>query len=265
MPLTLIGRWHILLYAKYEYVKTLEKECEKLKSIMAMGSGKSILKRKRKGQFYYYEVVNRGGKQIQKAIPDKRRGEQYYRQYVLHHFACKQFLSVQKELSRLKTDSETLRKMLMQEYEHIQKLPVSPPLHAQNFKVEGLIYDTLRGEKVRSKSEAIIADVLYRHGIDYEYEKVLEADGRTHVDFTVENNIRGCTLYWEHFGRMDDPDYVLDYLKKKKYYESIGIVEGKNFIATYEFYDNGRPELYFDARQAETIVLKYFEVPPGGV
>ncbi|MBQ7604948.1 MAG: hypothetical protein IJU59_00515, partial [Firmicutes bacterium] len=52
---------------------------------------------------------------------------------------------------------------------------------------EGRIYDTRRGEKVRSKSESIIADILYDLGIPYHYEKPLcLKNGRIrYPDFTL--------------------------------------------------------------------------------
>lgn len=251
-----------MLYAKYEYLKELEKEQVALEKFIESGNPKTILRRMRDRKFYYYEIKTRNGKRIQTAITDKRLGEKYYQQHIRYLYAKEQLCRIRKELEFQQTDSESMRQLLIAEYKNIQTLPhmLQPK---QNFRVDGLIYQTLRGEKVRSKSEAIIADTLYRHGVSYEYEKILETDGVTRVDFTIENNIRGQTLYWEHFGKMDDPDYVLEYLKKKKRYESMGIIEGKNLIATYEFYGTGKPAFPFDARQAEATILKYFEVPSG--
>lgn len=253
-----------MLYAKYEYVKELEKESEILQALVEKGCERRVLRRKRKTRFSYYETIVQDGRRAQKTISDSRLGEKYYNQYLHYRIAKTRLAQARQELALLKTDSESLRQQLEKEYRKIQKLQADPQPE-QNFRAEGLVYETLRGEKVRSKSEAIIADALYRHGIFYQYEKVLAADRITRVDFTVENNIRGRTLYWEHFGKMDDPNYVLEYLKKKKRYESMGIIEGKNLIATYEFYGNGKPELHFDVRQAEAMVMKYFEVPAGGV
>jgi hypothetical protein len=253
-----------MLYAKYEYIKELEKEQEALREIVESGCRKTVFRRNRSGKIFYYEVTFRNGKRTQKSIPDKQLGEKHYRQYAQYRFAKEQLKQIRNELSSLQTDSEALRQQLIAEYKIIQALPEGPRSE-QNFRTEGLIYETLRGEKVRSKSEAIIADALYRHGISYQYEKVLKKDGITRVDFTIENNIRGQTMYWEHFGKMGEPDYVLEYLKKKKRYENMGIIEGKNLIATYEFYGSGKPSLPFDARQAEAAILKYLDVPPGGV
>lgn len=253
-----------MLYAKYEYVKELERELCVLERTVERGCPKRVFRRKREKGFSYYEITVQNGRRIQRTINDQWLGMKYYSQYAQYRIAEIRLAQVRQELGHLKMDSEMLRQQLMEEYEQIKTFQGGLQV-PQNFRTEGLLYETLRGEKVRSKSEAIIADALYRHGIFYQYEKILEADGVTRVDFTMEHNIRGCTLYWEHFGKMDDPDYVLEYLKKKKRYESMGIAEGKNLIATYEFYGSGKPALPFDARQAEAVVLQYFEVLPGGV
>lgn len=55
--------------------------------------------------------------------------------------------------------------------------------------IEGLIHKTLKdGLLVRSKSEVIIANMLYEANIDFEYEKFLEEKGKRFLpDFTFED------------------------------------------------------------------------------
>lgn len=67
-----------------------------------------------------------------------------------------------------------------------------------------------KGERVRSKSEVIIADMLNRKGISYRYEYpvYLKNVGQIYPDFTVLDAIRRREIYWEHLGMMDDPDYA---------------------------------------------------------
>lgn len=61
---------------------------------------------------------------------------------------------------------------------------------------------TLKGELVKSKGEAQIANFLYRNNIQYEYEKVYEElmpENRTYrPDFTL--NLAGLPIYVEYFG-----------------------------------------------------------------
>lgn len=89
---------------------------------------------------------------------------------------------------------------------------------------ENLRYETEQGDMVRSKSEVIIANILYQHqkSILYKYERPLKVvvDGRNKIiypDFTVMNVHTGKVVYWEHAGRMDDSYYANDFVKKQIY------------------------------------------------
>lgn len=95
---------------------------------------------------------------------------------------------------------------------------------------------TAKGGRVRSKSEVIIADLLNREGIPYRYEYpiYLKGWGKVYPDFTVLNVRKRKELYWEHFGMMDDPNYVESALEKITLYEKNGIFPGGNLILTFE-------------------------------
>lgn len=95
---------------------------------------------------------------------------------------------------------------------------------------------TEKGERVRSKSEVIISDILNREGIPYRYEYPisLKGWGTVYPDFTVLNIRERRELYWEHLGMLDVPDYVESALHKITLYEQNGILPGKNLILTYE-------------------------------
>ena len=95
---------------------------------------------------------------------------------------------------------------------------------------------TAKGERVRSKSELIIADILKGEGVPYHYEfpLYLNGFGRIYPDFTVLNIETRTELYWEHFGMMDDINYVEKAMNKLSWYEKNGIFPGKNLIITYE-------------------------------
>jgi hypothetical protein len=88
-----------------------------------------------------------------------------------------------------------------------------------------LIYRTERGELVQSKSEWIIADKLTAARIGYLYEQPLMLDGvERWPDFTIRDDNRGITWYWEHLGRMDLEQYRERWARKLKGYENAGIV-----------------------------------------
>lgn len=100
---------------------------------------------------------------------------------------------------------------------------------------EQLRYETKRGELVRSKSEQIIANVLYKYGIPYEYEYKLEVDGMTYVpDFVIFDGFSPDIVVWEHFGMMDDANYALNAVEKLAHYKNAGLELNENLIGTFE-------------------------------
>lgn len=90
-----------------------------------------------------------------------------------------------------------------------------------------LIHATKRGDLVSSKSELVIADILYdleQHGrIRYSFEKPLtDASGTLRLpDFTVEKDAE--TWFWEHCGLMGQPQYRERWARKKEWYAAQGI------------------------------------------
>ena len=107
------------------------------------------------------------------------------------------------------------------------------------YMIENLKYDTKKGELVRSKSEAIIADMLFDLKIPYRYEcqiKLLNGQTR-YPDFTLLDVKTRKEIYLEHFGMLDDEEYRADSLRKLDEYRSSGIYLGKNLLFTYETAD----------------------------
>lgn len=103
----------------------------------------------------------------------------------------------------------------------------------------GLIHKTTRGELVRSKSEVIIANMLYGNKIVYEYERKLRLDNTLKIpDFTIDDQESGEIFYWEHCGMMTNEEYKKGWENKKYFYEKHGIIEDVNLIVTYDE-DNG--------------------------
>lgn len=78
---------------------------------------------------------------------------------------------------------------------------------------------TLSNYFVRSKSEAIIANLLAAREIPFKYEEPLYADDGTMFlpDFTV--TFKGEDFYWEHLGLLHDPKYAAHWNEKKLWYE----------------------------------------------
>jgi hypothetical protein len=95
----------------------------------------------------------------------------------------------------------------------------------QRFLEEGLIHRTERGDLVRSKSELVIADKLFARGVGYAYEQglVLRNGRIRYPDFTITDQARGMTFYWEHLGMLDDPGYRARWESKRAEYLESGI------------------------------------------
>lgn len=95
---------------------------------------------------------------------------------------------------------------------------------------------TDRGERVRSKSEKIMADYFYRHDIPYKYECpiFLQGIGIIYPDFTFLSPKTREEIYWEHAGKMDDTCYARSAIKKIEAYEKNGIYLGERLIITFE-------------------------------
>ncbi len=108
------------------------------------------------------------------------------------------------------------------------------------FNPDGKIYETRKGEMVRSKSEAILADMLYELGIPYHYEQELRLKDKKlrYPDFTLLKVKTREEIYLEHFGLLDDEQYRASCIDKLDEYRNSGIYPGKNLLITVESKDN---------------------------
>ncbi|SFI66705.1 hypothetical protein SAMN04487775_10434 [Treponema bryantii] len=107
---------------------------------------------------------------------------------------------------------------------------------------------TAHGERVRSKSEVIIADTLFRYNIPYRYEfpitlKRINPDDirgnfgssiTLYPDFLCLNTRTRTEFFWEHFGLMDSNEYSNNAAGKLRLYTENGILAGRNLIITME-------------------------------
>lgn len=99
---------------------------------------------------------------------------------------------------------------------------------------EHLIHRTEKGHLVRSKSELVIANMLFRSVIEYEYERVLEGTaepGRLRPDFSFAA-ADGDLVIWEHLGMMQREDYRQGWEWKRKWYEANGFALGETLFTS---------------------------------
>lgn len=113
----------------------------------------------------------------------------------------------------------------------------------ESFEYKGLSFSedapeiySERGERVRSKSEKMIADKLYLMKIPYRYECPLDIgrNALVYPDFTILDVRERREVIYEHFGMMQDSKYAYDTLNKIADYQRTGYYVGDDFLFTME-------------------------------
>ena len=132
---------------------------------------------------------------------------------------------------------------LKQPYKQKPFLPDSPEIYTEN------------NERVRSKSEKIIADKLAILGIPYRYEypMIIPGIGSIHPDFLLLDVKERTTVIYEHFGIMQDPVYSRNTLRKIDAYENSGYMLGSKLLCTFESENH-----VLDMRHFEKMMLNRF-------
>ena len=138
---------------------------------------------------------------------------------------------------------EELRKML----NHAQPLSdtvrqwANAPYQKFTKPYKGTLYQTYKGDLVKSQAEKEIANALFLAGIPYRYECAISFDGgRTYYypDFTIMDPRTGNIFLWEHFG-MEELNYYRNNNADKMYtYFLAGYIPGKNLICTSSSEEN---------------------------
>ena len=207
---------------------------------------------KSKGNIRYYKMLDNGNKtgeylSVSNVMEIRQLAQKDYNREFLK-IARKEerrigrMLSqtVEKSAESAYDDLSAERKKLVSPYilsdDLIAKKWQSKTFKTNPYKPELRIYDTRRGEKVRSKSEAIIADMLYEMGIPYHYEyPVKMCNGKVkYPDFTLLKVKSREVIYLEHFGKLQEEGYRKDTAEKLDLYRASGIFPGKNLMFTYE-------------------------------
>ncbi len=110
------------------------------------------------------------------------------------------------------------------------------PYKKLGFKKDDPEYYTARGERVRSKSEILIADALARYNIPYKYECPFYIDGIPVAapDFNCLNVRLRQDYYWEHLGMMGKTAYADNNVKKLEKYTLADNFNEEKLILTFE-------------------------------
>ena len=257
-------------------INRLEKMLKGIDMFLSVAPEGYLKWQNKNGKTYYYQQYMQDVPMIADKTMDTENFDKWKRKYIRKRdigivaaLAQKNYYSsvkplVQKQLKELKQFVNKYPKENLEEiYEalsverkrFVKPLQVSvkqkiiqweAEVYEKNTKYsENLKFETDQGELVRSKSEVIIANLLYQNQnhILYKYERPLEMtiEGRSKIvypDFTILSKRTGKIIYWEHAGRMDDPYYANDFVKKINTYVTNGLMLGKDVILTYETQNN---------------------------
>lgn len=130
---------------------------------------------------------------------------------------------------------------------------------------ERLLFPVKLGYNVRSKSEVIAADRLYEEGILFHYEEQLHfSDQDAYPDFYIPITVLE-KYAWEHFGAMDNSNYLNRTRGKILTYLDHQMFPGINMITTYETKQNPLTEEQVDQQirwLKNRYRLAFFDLPP---
>ncbi|QDW73257.1 hypothetical protein FND36_03930 [Lachnospiraceae bacterium KGMB03038] len=248
----------------------LEEILKKTKAQLKAAPQGSLRLSSSKNWVQYYHCIP-GGKKNGVYIP--KRNEELAYQLAQKGYDEKVQKLVEKRLSQIKkitkdyTDEE-IERIFLDEHKERKKLirPVEPTWEKQlerwalreykkkEFQEGTPVILTERGERVRSKSEKILADYFHRNGIPYKYEcpLLLKGFGIVHPDFTFFSRKTRQEIYWEHDGRMDDPVYARNAVRKIHAYEENDIYPGERLILTFE-----TEKIVLDTKLIEKLIRRY--------
>ncbi len=110
------------------------------------------------------------------------------------------------------------------------------PYKKSTYKSEFCKHETLKGDLVRSKAEALIADSLFRASIPYRYDQEMQF-GSTIIcpDFVILS--KGQEILWEHMGLLTKEDYSRTNMSKISTYLAYGFFPGDNLLISSESED----------------------------
>lgn len=250
------------LTSRYDFVRKMIDYC--VRQMDGLPDGR--IKISHRGNIdYYYHVTGEGKDNlVDKEVAHKIAQRSYYEKFLKAARAEERMLEqmmdryshpmaedIYKSLSIerqdlinpvIMTDQQYIDKWLAQEYEH------------KGFKEGASYYETLKGERVRSKSEQIIADRLAAKNVPYLYERPLKLGSVVlHPDFTVLRVRDRKEMILEHLGKLGDMDYASDAVRRINIYHQSGIVQGNRLFLLGETGD-----CPFDVRTLDVLIEEMF-------
>lgn len=251
--------------SRYELISKLEKEIER--KMKTFPEGRLVIKKRKSSPGFYIVGLGSEDRYLNKAdakLIAKLAQKDYFKKVLIN--SNKELEALQK-MQKLYPDllAEDVYDNLSDERKKLVKPIVTPdeqfvrewlnkPYTPKEIKEGVSIFKTMKGERVRSKSEMIIADRLFISGIPYKYECPIDVMGIIyHPDFTILRISDRKILYLEHNGKMDDPEYKNDMVTRLNDFNQVGIRQGKNLFLTFE-----SSSVSFDVRTLESMIAEHF-------
>lgn len=237
----------------------LEREIDDLENRIRKAPQGALRCHRHGNSFKWYLVDDKAhqktGKNVKRKYISKRNGRPLAEKLARKAFDKKKLANYKKELKAMKsylhlsTIEKSPEQVYLTEKPGYRELLLSDmPLlsreleewKAETYKKNPFLTDNLKirstdGLLVRSKSESMICSELSLNEIPYRYECELEIEGMIfYPDFTIRHPSTGKEFIWEHFGMIDQEDYLEKALKKIRIYLRNGYIPGKNLIMTFE-------------------------------
>lgn len=207
-----------------------------------------ISRDKSKTRYYYCTEDNKGiyisraNKELPKQLAQKAYNMSVVRKAEVRLRQITKLLSdytddeIEQLYMSLNTERQSLVNPVEPVWEEMLNKWIEEKYIGKEFQEGTTVIITDKGERVRSKSEKIIADYLYRRNIPYKYEKpvYLKGFGTVYPDFTFLSKKTRQEIYWEHDGKMDKQEYARNAVRKIELYQKNGIYPGERLILTFE-------------------------------
>lgn len=216
-------------------------------------------------QILMLAFANKAAREMQERL-DERVGAKGIVASTFHKLGMDIIASVENarpSISPLAEDGALLRKHVEQWFEEMLAKPsykqlvldyfgyyLYPAVNPFDFETEGEYFEhifaneirTLKGEKVKSLEECLIANHLFALGIDYQYEVAYEhaTRGLNFRQYQPDFYLSKCGIYLEHFG-IDRNGNTAPYVNKQQYHRGMAWKRdlhkkhGTRLIETYSY------------------------------
>lgn len=233
-------------------IELLEEQERCLQERIDMAYDGFVVCQKYRDKYYHYRKYKVGGKWKRTRLTEedddllfdlvqKRENRKKLRRVCKKLTAARAYVKVfENYREREMRDSPGMLELLDQLYEpdrlDFREWGGAPYRGHTDFHPEQLLFRTGKGdERVRSKSEELIARALRAHGIEYHYEEETKVGyWKVYPDFTIRHPRTGELIIWEHHGMMDDRKYAAKTGDKLRNYLVNGYSQTTNLITTFE-------------------------------